>query len=357
MSNNPSKKYLISSFPKIKQVGYLHLPDTVWRPLTIGEVSDPRGLAVDSAHQRIFVADPAVGKIYWYQVIVQDDGLLMTDGKQRTAVEGYTAKWMACNGVGDLYFTGNQANVTTPGEVYPSVWRMDGAQISIGNALNPTEVYSRSNTGSPDPRVWMPSGIAVDSFMIYWGNEEQGTQNGGVCKGSRQNIGKTSGITTQVISEQVEEVRGMAVTGETIFFLSPTGLFALPKTQASAVADPLAGLIIQPPTADTNDAGWDPHSIAFDGDGTMYFNDVAKGLIYTVPSGGSSLYHLKKFTDAPESFGLQIMSVAGNIAQSQTSEIVSAQTDDNSGALLTSKGPGGLVLLVALGALVCLVHN
>ena len=32
------RKYLISSFPALKQVGYTILPDTVWRPLVLGAV-------------------------------------------------------------------------------------------------------------------------------------------------------------------------------------------------------------------------------------------------------------------------------------------------------------------------------
>lgn len=347
-NNNPSKKYLISTFPQIKQVAYLHLPDTVWRPLCVGDVSDPRGLAVDSVHQRVFVADHKVGKIFWYTVIVQPDGLLKTDGQQHVAVEGYTAYWMSTNGVGDLYFTGVQSNITAPGEVYPAVYRMDGTKISIGDALSPVEVYSRSNTGSPNPTVWSPSGIAVDSFNIYWGNEEKGTTNGAVCKGTRQNIGKTSGITTTILSEQVAEVRGMAVTGETLFFLSPNGLFALPKTQASPVTDSVAGMIIQPPNGDTNTDKWDPRSIAYDGDGTLYFTDASLGVIYSIPSGQTALYPLVKFVDAPQAFGVQIMSLTGQPAS--MSESITAGVEDEKGAqsgtFWNARIPGSLMLCV-----------
>lgn len=359
-NNNPSKKYLISTFPQIKQVGYLHLPDTVWRPLCVGDVSDPRALAVDSVHQRVFVSDKALGKIFWYNVIVQPDGLLKTDGLQHVAVEGYTANWMSTNGVGDLYFTGVQANVTAPGEVYPAVYRMDGTKISIGDALSPVEVYSRSNTGSPNPTVWSPSGIAVDSFNIYWGNEEKGDTNGAVCKGTRQNIGKTSGITTSILSEQVKEVRGMAVTGETLFFLSPNGLFALPKTQASPVTDSVAGMIIQPPNGDTNTDTWDPRSIAYDGDGTLYFTDASLGVIYSIPSGQTALYPLIKFVDAPQAFGVQIMSLTG--MSPSLSDSVSASVEDENGDKSGSKWnaqvPGSFVLcIVALTSILVMTHS
>jgi len=357
-NNNPSKKYLLSTFPTIKQVGYLHLPDTVWRPLTIGNVSDPRGLAVDPAHQRIFVADVAAAKIYWYSVYMQDDGLLKTDGLQHTAVDGYVAKWMACNGVGDLYFTGSKANDSNPSEPYPSVWRQDGVKITNGDALSPVEVYGRSNTGSPNPMAYSPSGIAVDSFMIYWGNEEKGTENGAVCKGTRQNIGKTSGIVTSALSKAVDEVRGMAVTGEKIFYLSPNGLFSLPKTQTEPITDDSAGLIIQVPMGDK--AGeWDPQSIAYDGDGTLYFTDKGKGIIYSIPEGGNSLYPLTKFVDAPQAYGCQIMSLAGNSAHMEDqNELISARAEELESGAESSRGPGRIVvLLAAFGAALGIMHS
>merc|ERR1740117_763874 len=102
---------------------------------------------------------------------------------------------------------------------------MDESKIKIGNALNPVEVYTRSNTGYPVPHSWMPSGIGVDSFNVYWGNQEKGLTNGAVCSGTRQNIGVTSALEINVLSKQVNEIRGMTIAGTNIFYLSPDGVY------------------------------------------------------------------------------------------------------------------------------------
>merc|ERR1719440_1068455 len=128
----------------------------------------------------------------------------MTGAQQFVAVEGWTVNWMAINGIGDLYFTGH-AVVTPPQSAYDSVWRQDAVKIALGNTLSPVEVYTRSNSGNPNPKVWMPSGIAVDSFYIYWGNQELGQTHGSVSKGPRQNIGKVSDTAIRPLSSSVEE--------------------------------------------------------------------------------------------------------------------------------------------------------
>merc|ERR1719152_654626 len=179
-SVSTSLKYLISSFPTIKTVAYTHLPDTIWRPLYVGNVADPRGVAADPLHARLYVADQGQKRIFWYNLVIEDNGLLKTDGLQHVAVDGVTAYWLSVNGVGDLYFSG-QVNVDPPASSYPAVYRMDETKIASGNPLNPVEVYGRANSGYPEPRVWMPSGVAVDSFNVYWGNQEKGEQNGAVC--------------------------------------------------------------------------------------------------------------------------------------------------------------------------------
>merc|ERR1719473_1173998 len=66
-SVSKSKKYLISSFPNIKTVAYTHLPDTIWRPLYIGNVENPVGVVADGLNSRLYVADQTLNKIFWYQ--------------------------------------------------------------------------------------------------------------------------------------------------------------------------------------------------------------------------------------------------------------------------------------------------
>merc|ERR1719426_608077 len=68
-----SKRYLIATFPNMKQVAYLHLPDTVWRPLVIGEVQFSKALANDPQHSRLFVSDQPQNKVFWYNVHIDPE--------------------------------------------------------------------------------------------------------------------------------------------------------------------------------------------------------------------------------------------------------------------------------------------
>jgi hypothetical protein len=326
-------KYLISSFPNIKTVAYTHLPDTIWRPLFLGDVSKPMGVVADPLNQRLFVADQDHNKIYWYQLIIEDNGLLKTDGHQHVAVNGVTAYWLNVNGVGDLYFSG-QIIVTPPATSYRAVYRMDEAKISSGDATNPVEVYTRSNSGFPEPKVWMPSGVAVDSFMVYWGNQEQGTKNGAVCSGTRQNIEVTAALEINTLSSAVNEVRGMAIAGQSLFYVTPQAIYGQDRTQSSVSnSDPKVGVI----QSTTQSDGWDPKSIAYDGEGTMFWTEAKSGIIYQFPAGDTNPHPMLKYVDAPQVYGVTVYSQTGNLKKKKLDKNygqlqTSAQVDE-SGAL------------------------
>ena len=181
-------QYVSTCFTGVQ--AYTILPDNVWRPLVLGEVSSPTAIAVDPLSSRLFVADPPKKIIWWYQLGLTNAGFLQTTGKQRAAVEGFSAHWLAVNGAGNLYFSGHPASKN--GSLADSIWRIDNEQIVNGDTFNPTEIYTRANTGQPDPKVWELSGLAVDSFYIFWGNQAGGTKHGSVSKGTRANIGLQS---------------------------------------------------------------------------------------------------------------------------------------------------------------------
>lgn len=315
-------KYIICSFPNQKGIHYLHLPDTYWRPLVIGNLPNPQALAVDALHSRLFVADQTNNNIYWYQLFTSPDGQLETDGTQHVALEGYNAYWMAVNGVGDLYFTGKQT-VPAPESSYDAIWRLDANRIAIAD-MSVIEVYSRSNSGQPNPAVWMPSGIAVDSFNIYWGNQEKGKDHGSVVQGSRQNIGKKSDIQLSQLSVALNEVRGMADAGTRIAYVSPSGIYAVEKSRAG---DPFTeendGLIALPPGSDSN-GQFDPRSIAWDGYGTMYLTDMYSGRIYTVPCLDNNQHTLTVFADAPGVFGIALLRYTGLQSRAVRTHLASA---------------------------------
>lgn len=302
-----SGKYLIASFPDLRQVSYTMLPDNVWRPLVIGNVSEPSGLAVDDAHHRVYVADPGDNKIYWYTLSIVN-GYLVTDGVQHTALDGYKVYWMTLNSQGDLYFTG-KLTVEPPQSVYDTVFRIDWANLVAENPdVPPIEVYTRSNSGNPNPGVYMPSGIAVDSFSIYWGNQDEGTTHGSIVKGPRRNLGNTGsstrssgGILTNLL-ENENSVLGLTSTPNLIFFLTPNGIYGTPKYRTG---DSSASLISGPPDSDANTM-WDPRSVAFDNNAAMYITDHLAGKVYTLPAVDTNPHPIQQYSIAPDVFGIAL---------------------------------------------------
>jgi len=316
LSSTYDGKYLIGTFPDLRQVAYTILPDNVWRPLVIGTVSSPGGLAVDAQHSRLFVADVPNNRIYWYYLSVRDsDGMLFTDNVQRLAVAGYQANYLAVDGLGDLYFSGR-----LPTADADSVYRMDMANILAGITTNPTQVYTKSNSGAV-PTCYMPGGIGVDSFYIYWGNQANGEENGSVNKGYRQNIEGEVGTSNMVSNEN--EVRGLTLTSTSVFYLTPNGVFGIPKTMSDATELEDNGLVSSPP-----DDEWDPRSMTWDSDGTGYISDGA-GRVYTIPTD-TNAHPLTHFVDAPGIWGITVLDfVQGPTVSSYTQ--VSATVVNSSG--------------------------
>jgi hypothetical protein len=226
---------------------------------------------------------------------------------------------MTVNSIGDLYFTG-KATVTPPESSYDAVYRQDAVKIALGNSQNPKELYSRSTTGNPNSKVWMPSGIAVDSFNIYWGNQELGSTHGSVVAGPRQNVEGIADQTLRALSTSKDEVRGMAATGTAIYYLTPEGVFGVSKTAPTAVTEQYEGLVAGPPSEDTNGAVFDPRSIAWDGDGTVYFSDFTRGAVYSLPALDMGRHTLSKFVDAPGVHGMSVAVFETSSASSLASE-------------------------------------
>jgi len=315
-----SRKYLIASFPEKKQVAYCHLPDNVWRPLVIGtEVSQPAALSADANTNRLFVADPPNNRILWYSLFVRENGFLWTEGPARIAVQGYTPKWLAVNGVSDLYFTGAPAQEGAEAE--GAVYRVNAESILAGDATSVHQVWTRFNSGAPHPAVWNPSGIAVDSFDIFWGNQEQGTTNGAVVKGDRLNVQKSSNIEVTILSKGVEQVLGIASTSNYIYYLAPEGVYGVAKDVGTPYYSASDGLICPPPgreqngTADVNELPkWDPASIIFDKMSTMYLTDQGMGKVYSVPAMDLNAHHMSVFSHAPGAFGITMLEYTGHVA-------------------------------------------
>mmetsp|Transcript_113851 Transcript_113851/g.321997 ORF Transcript_113851/g.321997 Transcript_113851/m.321997 type:complete len:133 (-) Transcript_113851:73-471(-) len=104
----------------------------------------------------------------------------------------------------------------------------------------------------------------------------------------------------------MDDVRGVAGTSTLLLFVAPQGVFGVAKTSPSTATGQYDGLIAGPPSEDTNGQTFDPKSIAWDGDGTAYFSDFTRGIVYSVPASDLQQHNLTHFVDAPGVWGMAV---------------------------------------------------
>jgi len=302
---NANDRFLLASFPDLRQVAYTILPDNIWRPIVIGEVASPSAVAVDSQAQTLYIADTPKFVIWVLRLGVTSDGLLRSIGLPKAAVEGFSAHWLSVNSGGDLYFSGHKQVENGTNASSDSIWRMDADQIATGDTFNPTEVYSSANTGEPNPAIYQLSAVEVDDFYIYWGNQAGGKEHGSVCKATRTNIGVASAQRSiDIIDSALDEVRGIACSATELYWLAPEGLYGSTKTNTNELQDVSQGLMASPPSS-----SWSPMDLEWDGNTMLYITDAGSGAIYTCPASSSlSGMNLTKYSDAPFVRGIAIMS-------------------------------------------------
>jgi len=277
-------------------VAYLSLPDNVWRPLFLGNVVSPTGVAVDSTNSRLYVADPPVGRIYWYSMVQRPGGLLATTGVQNLAVKGFNASWLAVNGVGDIYFTGLRERTTQP-----SIFKQSAIKVALNKTwVDPIEAMPNANKTAFTESAAAASGIALDSFNIYWGNKEQGSQHGSVIR-SYQQMHRNIRVLPKIVklNSALDKVTAMCCTGRTLFFVSPHGLYGMETASTSLLEAKNVSQGLINPGPKLNNSRWDPRGIAWDGDGTLYIADQATKSVYTSPALNSLPHAIDKFVDAP----------------------------------------------------------
>lgn len=300
-----TQRFLISSFPDLKEVAYLMLPEVVWRPLVGREVSElvsPKAVVADNENQRLYVADPPAERIYWYNVVTMSDGRLETDEVQHIAVQNVSANSMAVDTVGNLYFSG-KITKEAPEVAYDSIYRLDAVQIATGNAGTATEVWTRSNTGQPNPGIWLPTGVAVDAFSVYWGNGESGASHGTVVRGSGQSRAASTKLTVTPMADNTDQVMDLVMTPQSVFYATPDGIFALAKDKSEGACDADG---VKCPSISTD--AEDVQGMTYDGDGTVYLADNSLGAVYSFPSGSRAAHKLTKVADAPGTWGVAFLS-------------------------------------------------
>lgn len=281
-------KYLIVTAPSRSTIAYVKLPAS-GAPPTPGEpmrtlidkgIQVPQGIAVDEYRNRLYVADPNLGKLVAYDLRPRADELSV--GKQWTVAAGVEVRSVTLDGLGNVYFTE---------EPTQRIMKVTAQMIERGEQT-PIVLYD----GGSVSEVSAPGGIASDNYFVYWLNKASGQQVGSVVRGG---VEAGTGAAAPVgLASNAMKCYGICIALGNVFYSDETkNLYGL--NRASTVKhDPVA----------ISTTFQEPRGCAFDGDGTVYVADKVANSISAFPSNMKNLtiMPMTKAADLEGAFGVAI---------------------------------------------------
>jgi sugar lactone lactonase YvrE len=320
-----AQQYLLISSPKEMKVCYSIVTPgksggTPVEPIIDSGLVRPEGIAVDRVRGKLYIADPAAQKIYQYSISLSE-GLLVSDNKQITIVQGIESAWVAVDHLGDLYFTDTLNNRVMSvelaviqkletGEITASGLKTASEQAEMvkaeaaKNAALASEnlptaapavdaiihvIYSKEEGAET---VSAPAGIVSDGITVFWGNAASGTSMGSVISGPRH---PSSAQPSKKLEENTNKVFGMATSSNALFYADNTQyVYGVRKAGGTAVT------MISSMQA--------PRGLAWDGDGTIFVADQAGSMVYSFPSGRLAGASTTRVTQLHDAFGLALVS-------------------------------------------------
>jgi len=288
-----AQKYLIVSSPTTHKVSYMKLPENgapviggpePMRALVSTGLLVPQGIAVDQYRKKLYVADPDLNKLVAYDLSQSGDAL--TVGEQQVIVDNIEARWVAVDGVGNVWVTDEGRN---------SLYKVPAANIESKQLpAVPIKVYS----GATSSQMSSPGGVLSDNYFVYWVNKASGTQVGSLIRGTTEpNITFGGAVQPEVpLANNVMKSYGLCMGYNKIFYTDETAnMFVVPRIGGT-------------PQQVTN-ALSEPRGCAFDGDGTVYVADKNYNAVYQFASNAqefSPSTPLTKAADFQGAFGVSV---------------------------------------------------
>jgi hypothetical protein len=256
-------KYLFISSPSEKTISYVRLPAA--RPMfgrgapkwqletlmTLQNSITPAGLAVDQKRRILYVAAPSVKKVFGYRIKFENGKAIAVD--EFTAAEDVETHWVACDGVGSLFFTD---------ELGGQVFKVDATVLNratnlIDTTLSKQVIYASSSSS----KVSSPGGIAVDNYNVYWGNKALGTQAGSVVKSFELPRIRDDPESIRAVASNIDQVQGVCLVEDNVFFSAHEQvLYAVDKAGVQQATEVHSGF-------------QSPRGCSWDGDGTVFVAD------------------------------------------------------------------------------------
>jgi len=288
-------RYLFMSSSRLAKVVYVHLPSRspvtgpgapAHKTQTLIEtgLKAPMGLASDQQRNTLFVADPEVKKVLSYKILFSG-GKAVVDGEAAVAVNDIEARWVACDGLGNLFVSDEARN-------YIMKIPADGQFRKDSTA---SVVYS----GNVLTQVSAPGGVAVDNFHIFWSNKAVGTTAGSVVKGFESPPNANTAESVLVLANNADKVYGVCLAKDNVFYTNHDKyIYGVKKGGGAELT--------------ISDKFQEPRGCTWDGDGTVFVADRAANLVAAFAGNMQKLApaRIGKVVDLEGAFGVAVLSSA-----------------------------------------------
>jgi len=283
-----SPGFLVISAPRNPRISWVRLPEdgnsNKMKPMTLIDegLHHPQGIAVDQKRKRLFVADPDVQKIYSYQLSIDGD-TLSTYGPQMVVSRTAESRWVAVDGVGNLFFSDEPQNL---------ILRVPADKVLRGDPT-PEVVYN----GNMLTEVNQPGGVAVDNLHVYWTNKHFGMQAGSVIRASEfpeSSIGGPAKSISVLARNTVKSYGVCLALGNVYYTNSEKSVFGVKKTGG--------------PVGEVTSKLTHPRGCSWDGDGTVYVADRA-GAVYSFAGNMHNIgvAEVSRVFEVEDAFGLSVL--------------------------------------------------
>jgi hypothetical protein len=307
LTEDGNSNYVVASFPRLKVIQYVRLPDLTWRPLVTSGVFTPQSVAIDEERGRLYVADPGAVKVVWYQLLSFENKLL-TDGRQHVAVVSMNARNIAVDLNGNLWISGATAPVP-PAVAVDAIWKQSHLNIEqavlSGNPIEPQPVWRSSWTNAN------PSPLGLDAFNIFFGNEGSGKEKGSVVQTTQEAPLTESTESLKAMADNVDTVYSVAVTPTLLFYAGDDAIYGVLKTKSTSSCGQDSSMCTVISTVAKK-----PTAMIWDGDGSIFVADNGNGAVYSFAAGSASPHALEKIMDAQDIWGLDVFRVSADQEQS-----------------------------------------
>jgi len=285
-------KYLLISIPSQGKITYVSIDAegnaSKMQNLIDTGLSMPQGLAIDNAQKFLYVADPDAKAIYRYRLDFGENGSLIQDGSKRVAVQNIEARWVAIDGIGNLFFTDESKN---------TINKVSRKELFL-NTPKAEIIYD----GSYQKSVSMPGGIAADNFFVFWSNKVSGRLVGSIVRAEESPDGINRKTASLPLAKNGEKIYGVCLSQNNVFYTDHNAnVYGVKKSGGSVTL--------------ANDQFVKPRGCAWDGDGTVFVADRQANAVYSFPGNAHvlSTVHRTKVVDCEDAFGLAVISSSSSL--------------------------------------------